>query len=114
LHRLILAALVIFSFSTPAMAAITPDDPACVGKQRGQICKLMDGAGGFCAPARCGKEERPCLRCAPARAETGGIDSALWIPMLAFGVLVMLVGSVFWFRIKRNWDKPAEARKEGR
>jgi hypothetical protein len=34
--------------------------------------------------------------------------------MLAFGVLVMLVGSVFWFRIKRNWDKPAEARKEGR
>ncbi len=106
MYRLIVAVFVVFSLSPAALAAITPDDPACVGKQPGQICKLMDGAGGFCAPAMCGKGDRPCLRCAPAPVETGGIDSDLWIPMLSFGILVMLMGSIFWFRLKRNWDNP--------
>jgi hypothetical protein len=78
-----------------------PDDPGCVGKFPGQICPLMDGGGGVCARAVCGFD-RPCLRCMPAPEQAAGSD--LWIPLILFGVAVMLVGSLFWFRLKRLWD----------
>lgn len=104
-HRLLLAALVALLVSPVAHAAITPDDPACVGKARGQICQMPDGMGGVCAPARCGAGNRPCLRCAAVPVETGGTDGDLWVPMLSFGIVVTLIGGVFWFRLKRNWDR---------
>lgn len=104
-HRLLLAALVALLVSPVANAAITPDDPACVGKTRGQICQMIDGMGGVCAPARCGAGDRPCLRCAALPPETVGTDGDLWVPMLSFGIVVMVIGGVFWFRLKRNWDR---------
>lgn len=106
-HRLLLAALAALALLLgPAVhAAITPDDPACVGKNRGQICQMIDGTGGVCAPARCGTGDRPCLRCAPLPPETVGKDGDLWVPMLSFGIIVTLIGGVFWFRLKRNWDR---------
>jgi len=78
-----------------------PDDPGCVGKYPGQICPMMDGGGGVCARAVCGID-RPCLRCMPAPEQAAGSD--LWIPLILFGVAVMLIGSLFWFRLKRLWD----------
>lgn len=104
-HRLLLAALMAFFLSPVARAAITPDDPACVGKTRGQICQMIDGTGGVCAPARCGVGDRPCLRCASLPPETVGTDGDLWVPMLSFGIVVMIIGGIFWFRLKRNWDR---------
>ena len=104
MYRLLLAVFAAFFVGT-AHASITPDDPACVGKFRSEICQLTDGSGGVCLPTRCGAGDRPCLRCAPVPAETGGLDGDLWVPMLSFGMLVTIIGSIFWFRLKRNWDK---------
>jgi len=85
-------------------AGITPgaDDPGCIGKFRGQICDLPDRSGGVCGPARCGND-RPCLKCYPVRLENDGLDG-LWPALLAFGMLVCIVGFFFWFRLKKSWN----------
>jgi hypothetical protein len=82
-------------------AAPLADDPGCVGKYKGQLCQMADGAGGLCGPSRCGPQSRPCLRCMPAQRESAGLD--IWVPMLSFGALVAIVGSVFWFRLRKSW-----------
>jgi len=104
------------SASAPASApeAITPgaDDPGCIGKFRGQICDLPDRSGGVCGPARCGND-RPCLKCYPVRMENDGLDG-LWPALLAFGMLVCIVGFVFWFRLKKRWNEAvARERDQG-
>lgn len=83
------------------------DDPACVGKFRGEICSLPDSSGGLCAPSRCG-QDRPCLRCMAAAPESSGPET-LWVPMLSFGMVVAIIGSVFWLRLRRNWNKGEKA-----
>lgn len=97
------AALALVALLTPAAHADAPlaDDPGCVGKYKGQLCQMADGAGGLCGPARCGPEQRPCLRCMPAQQEAAGID--IWVPMLSFGALVAIIGSIFWFRLRKSW-----------
>jgi len=84
--------------------SIVPDDPGCVGRFPGQPCPLFreGGAGGQCVRALCGTEPgRPCLRCVPTSNETR-VETP-WIPMISFGVVVALVGFVFWFRLKKAW-----------
>ncbi len=44
----------------------------------------------------------------PAAPESSGPET-LWVPMLAFGMVVTVIGSVFWFRLKRNWNKGEKA-----
>lgn len=93
------------SASAPAAPeVISPgaDDPGCIGKFRGQICDLPDRSGGVCGAARCGND-RPCLKCYPVRMENEGLEG-LWPALLAFGMLVTVVGFFFWFRLKRNWN----------
>lgn len=102
-----LAFIAALLFSVSALAAepsVVPDDPSCVGKFKGQICQLPDRSGGVCAPARCGAGDRVCLRCQAVPNEIVGKDGDLWVPMLSFGILVTVIGSVFWFRLKRNWE----------
>lgn len=100
------------SEAAPSTEVITPgaDDPGCVGKFKGQICDLPDRSGGVCGVARCG-EGRPCLRCFPVRLENDGLEG-LWPALLAFGMLVAIVGFVFWFRLKKRWNE-AVAQEQG-
>ena len=83
--------------------SIVPDDPGCVGKYPGLPCRLFDGGGGgSCVRALCGTAPgRPCLRCVPAPIETQ-VETP-WIPMISLGVVVAIVGFVFWFRLKKAW-----------
>lgn len=103
-----LLALFVFAVIGTAHAEteIIPDDPGCVGKFRGEICQLYDGtnSGGLCVPSRCGKGDRPCLKCQPVSPETRATDGDLWVPMLSFGIIVTIIGGIFWLRLKRNWD----------
>lgn len=93
--------------TAPAAAPVNasgpiPDDPFCVGKARGEICRLKNGMGGVCAPTVCGVD-RPCLRCAPMQTLESE-ESSLWIPMVSLGATVAIVGFFFWFRLKKKWD----------
>ncbi|MFO0748476.1 MAG: hypothetical protein U1F43_22850 [Myxococcota bacterium] len=97
------AASMLAATAQPARAVeVSADDPGCVGKVLREICPLPDGAGGVCAEAVCPGRRR-CLHCIPQRLENA--DGSPWVPMISFGVLVALVGFVFWFRMKRNWGK---------
>ena len=93
----------------PGTDAVVPDDPGCVGKFSRQMCPLPDGSGGVCAPAVCGKD-RPCLRCMPARMET--TSETPWVPMIALGITISIVGFVFWFRLRGAWSRAAQENKD--
>lgn len=87
--------------------SIVPDDPGCVGKFPGQPCPLFGGAGGgICTRALCGAAPgRPCVRCAPTPTPIDTQVETPWIPMISFGVMVAIVGFVFWFRLKKLWGR---------
>ena len=106
-----LAALGLATRAYPASEpdATAPTDPACVQKFTGQLCALPDRSGGVCARDVCGPAtaQRPCLRCVPtAKASDADVP---WVPMIAFGVTVAIIGFVFWFRLKKNWDAAARS-----
>jgi len=88
---------------------VMADDPACVGKFRGAMCSLPNRSGGLCGPSRCG-QDRPCLRCMVSGPETAGPE-IVWVPMLSFGMVVAILGAVFWLRLRRNWNKGEQANK---
>lgn len=108
LARLALGLVATLLVATAARAAAPPrvesDDPGCVGKMRGEICRLPDGRGGVCGVAIC-PGDRACLHCMEAPPDAvEGPDGGLWIPMIAFGAVVCVVGFVFWFRLGKRLD----------
>jgi len=76
-------------------------DTMCQNKVTDELCKLPDGGGGICRPYQC--TNGSCLKCIEPLYDKG--ESNLWIVMLAFGVMVMLVGSVFWWRLKKLFNE---------
>lgn len=88
-------------FVPSAPAANQPANTACQNKHVEELCKLSDGSGGTCTLVECPKGK--CLQCVQASTierET----SSLWIPMIAFGMTVALVGGVFWWRLKKLFN----------